>query len=895
MQKISGRIQRSSMALLVAAAFWCSAVRAQILVHFDLPAQSLARSLKAIGTATNTDVGFSASQVAGLMAPSVRADLTLDGALIRVLAGTGLRPQHLDDHTIVIAAMESSVPDSVEKKLLLLKVSATAKTDDQMTTPQSPTQSDSVEAPSSSSDRKKDLEEIVVTGTHLRGVKDSASPLQVYTRDQIDQSGLGTVAEFVQTLPQNFNGGAAEGTFYSGGGNSSNSVFASGVNLRGLGNDATLVLVDGQRIAPGNQRGNIVDISMIPLSAVERIDVVTDGASAIYGSDAVGGVVNIVLRQKLEGAETRAKYGSVSDGSSHQTEIGQSFGRNWDTGSGIVSYEFYDRTPLSAADRSYSKTAPLPFDLLPETVRQSVFAGVKQSITPSAEIFADANYSHRSTTNDASVAIPGATYLLNYPISVDSYNTTLGSRLTPFSNAQLELSANYGRSDTVNGYSFSVGASNPVVGLKIQSHTTTGSVDAKLDGTLGSLSAGPVLFAAGAQYRRETLDYLNVLSANSYKPSRNIAAAYAELRIPIVGPTNSGTSLPRVELNLAGRTERYSDFGSTTNPQVGVIWNASGDFRLRGTYGRSFKAPDLYDLNPVPTQIFPEPGSVLGGGPNTIFVNGGNPELKPERGKTWTIGIDLQPIELGGLKARLTYYDIKFSDLLVTPSDYIDQNHLFNFSSLLGPGILRLNPTSAQISNLISNPAFEQIGYNVDLSTIGAIFDTRTHNLAALTTKGLDFGASYKTEVARGHLEGGVDGTYIWKFDSQFAPAAPTASILDTPYNPLKWKLRGHMSYARGAVAFNTFINHLNGYTNNLVTPSGSVASWTTVDASLIYKIPAAIKPFRNATLTFAVINLLNRNPPFLNNAAWPINYDGANANPLGRYLSVQISLPWEF
>jgi len=70
--KIPGRIRRSSMDTLVAVAFCCSAVHAQILVHFDLPAQSLARSLKAIGTATNTDVGFSASQVAGLMAPSLR-------------------------------------------------------------------------------------------------------------------------------------------------------------------------------------------------------------------------------------------------------------------------------------------------------------------------------------------------------------------------------------------------------------------------------------------------------------------------------------------------------------------------------------------------------------------------------------------------------------------------------------------------------------------------------------------------------------------------------------------------------------------------------------------------------------------------------------------------------
>src|SRR6266851_4886707 len=112
------------MAFLVAAALWCSGAHAQILVHFDLPAQSLARTLKAIGTATNTDVGFSASQVAGFMAPSLRADLTVDGALMRVLAGTGLRPQHLDDHTIVIASTGSSTSDSAEMQFLRVKTSA---------------------------------------------------------------------------------------------------------------------------------------------------------------------------------------------------------------------------------------------------------------------------------------------------------------------------------------------------------------------------------------------------------------------------------------------------------------------------------------------------------------------------------------------------------------------------------------------------------------------------------------------------------------------------------------------------------------------------------------------------------------------------------------------------
>src|SRR5260370_37141809 len=105
MYRITGRFSSISLFLLVA--FWCAAADAQMLVHFDLPAQPLSQSLRAIGTATNTDVGFSASQVAGLFAPELKADLTVDGALQRVLAGTGLRPRQLDDPTSLFAPTES--------------------------------------------------------------------------------------------------------------------------------------------------------------------------------------------------------------------------------------------------------------------------------------------------------------------------------------------------------------------------------------------------------------------------------------------------------------------------------------------------------------------------------------------------------------------------------------------------------------------------------------------------------------------------------------------------------------------------------------------------------------------------------------------------------------------
>ena len=171
------------------------------------------------------------------------------------------------------------------------------------------------------------LEEITVTGSNIRGAR-SASPVFTFDRDDIDQTGLGTLPQFMRTLPQVFGGGASDTTNGLSGENNANLNLGlgSGVNLRGLGTDSTLVLLDGRRMAASGF-GEFVDISTIPLAAIERVEVLTDGASAIYGSDAVGGVVNFVLREDYEGAETRARYGLVTEGSLEEFQVGQVLAR----------------------------------------------------------------------------------------------------------------------------------------------------------------------------------------------------------------------------------------------------------------------------------------------------------------------------------------------------------------------------------------------------------------------------------------------------------------------------------------------------------------------------------------------------------------------------------------
>jgi iron complex outermembrane recepter protein len=197
-------------------------------------------------------------------------------------------------------------------------------------------------------------EEVVrITGTNIRDKIPVGQEIISANRDDIDATGAATAADFLATLPQTFGGGPNQDTFI-GQEAQTNSSLGVGENLRALGARATLVLIDGRRVAPSGTEGEFVDIENIPMSAIERIDILPDGASATYGADAVGGVVNFILRKNFDGAETIMRGGSGTRGDLQEYLFSQTLGKTWDGGSGLVSFEFYDRGALPAADRTYA-------------------------------------------------------------------------------------------------------------------------------------------------------------------------------------------------------------------------------------------------------------------------------------------------------------------------------------------------------------------------------------------------------------------------------------------------------------------------------------------------------------------------------------------------------------
>ncbi len=195
-----------------------------------------------------------------------------------------------------------------------------------------------------------ELRQVVVTGSRLnRPPSELSGNLIVLDRDAIRASGELTLARVLRQLPQNIN--ATNETYGSNLNNVTNISAASTVNLRGLGSESTLILVDGRRVGYSGILGGVTDISTIPLSLVERIEILLDGASAIYGSDAVGGVVNIITRKDYAGLELDLNYGRPHESGYNETRLSASLGRPWDGGRATFGYEFFRDSGLDASSR----------------------------------------------------------------------------------------------------------------------------------------------------------------------------------------------------------------------------------------------------------------------------------------------------------------------------------------------------------------------------------------------------------------------------------------------------------------------------------------------------------------------------------------------------------------
>lgn len=349
---------------------------AQGLHVLDISEQELADALRAVGRQTNTNIIFDPAVAKGLRAQSLRAQLTADQAVERLLAGTRLASNRTSTTTIVIQKQSAAAPvapapakgstESSEKegsptgkeaqnrsfwgrfRLAQAPEGAQAVASDGVGT---------ARPAATALEKAAVVPEVLVVGSRslnmdIRRTRDDAQPYVIFDREKIEQSGATNLESFLRDrLSMNANG-APNALRATQSGNQSS------FNLRGLGATQTLILVDGRRLPPGPASGGSprqADLNGIPLSAVERIEVLPATASGIYGGSATGGVINIILRRDYAGTEFKLAYGNTFESDVASRRIDASTGFNLEGGRTniLITGSFADENPLTLAERSF--------------------------------------------------------------------------------------------------------------------------------------------------------------------------------------------------------------------------------------------------------------------------------------------------------------------------------------------------------------------------------------------------------------------------------------------------------------------------------------------------------------------------------------------------------------
>jgi iron complex outermembrane receptor protein len=305
------------------------------LRHFQLEAGDASLMLNEFSRQSDLQVLFDFNILRGMKTRAVSGDLDPSTALKSMLKGTNLIFDFVNDRTLAVTPKKASFFSRLWHRL----------------------KSRPKHAPNDD-----DLEQVLISGSSESGTQPllGSQALQ-FGRAEIERSGLATTQDFLRTLPQVFGGGPTQDTTLGREAGTNPARGGAGVNLRGLDAGATLVLIDGKRIAPSGTRGVFEDVSNVPLSIIDHVDLLPDGASAKYGADAVGGVVNFVTRGNFSGIQTQARGGGVTNGSMGERQLSQLFGNTRDSGSELLSFEYFQRDALRAQDRAQYTSDLTPF------------------------------------------------------------------------------------------------------------------------------------------------------------------------------------------------------------------------------------------------------------------------------------------------------------------------------------------------------------------------------------------------------------------------------------------------------------------------------------------------------------------------------------------------------
>lgn len=873
--------------------------------EFDIKAQAADLALTEFAEQADLTLVFPDELVREKKANELIGTYTLQQGAKTLLAGTGLTPEFSNEIVLSITTETNSADGgetmNTKKKAGLLATIAAVFSGG--VNAQEAVDGDD----ESKAETPIEMEEIIVTGTNIRGVENPTVPILKFDSEYLEQSGYATTGEFFKDLPQNF----AEFSpttlaVVNQGGIGFNNSQGSNINLRGLGADATLVLLNGRRLVPAGSNA-AVDISMIPLSALERVDILPDGGSAVYGSDAVAGVVNFVLQDDYEGAETSVRYSTPTrDGGGRTLTASQSIGANWDGGNALFAYEFRDIRNLTADERSFSAAAsgfllPELFDLTPSAESQKVLLNISHS--PSSRLSFSGYGLYGKNDSLASRPIDPEEGLRTFNAESEQSSIALGLAYDISDSMVVEVGSTYNLTTSQEIDTVPLLSSISLINERDEAST----VDAKISGQLLTLPGGPMRYAFGGEYRTQESSLTSggdESGRSDRAQDRDVSSVFAEMVIPIFGPSNRKRFFEELQLSLAGRYDDISDAGSRSTPQVGLSWSPSDDLTFRSSYGESFKAPRFSQQTGQTVAVLltgSDPTADDGRTPFILFSGSPLPgQLKPETAQTFSIGFDYAPQFLQNFTLSASYFNIEFDNRAGTPQ--------------VG-GALSILEREGEIADVITrNPSQEEIARIVETATsvfnfstfVGdpfveftateAIVDVTTRNLARRDTSGIDVTARYNWDTAWGDFSLTTNMNYLTRLDQQDDPTAQIVELVDTLFNPVDFRARTGLTWSRDAFDASVFVDYVDSYENT--DTDTTVDSWTTVDVRLAASIGVLFPqyaPAQGLELSLAVQNLFDTDPPFVESRSLfqPVGFDPINSDPYGRVVALQLTKQW--
>ena len=847
------------------------------------------------------------------------------------------------------------------------------------------------------------MQPVIVTGSHIpTAIDQPVSPVLTLTKQQIDESGATTISDVIRKLPQNSSGSFAENNA------ASFAPGASGVSLRGLGQQSTLVLINGRRVAPyafgqnvNGVNAGFVDLNSIPLEAVDRIEVLKDSGSAIYGSDAIAGVVNIILKKDYQGLELTAQYGDTTHRDSGEQTYSMVTGMVNDKANAMFFMDYYDRNAQYLRDRENSANADhtpqggidfrssaspqgLVFDPFsgnelfvpptgapttnalsatdfpgnhynfnkdivdyPQTTRYGGYTVINYNITDRLTAFVEAGY-RKILTELQSAATPvfgdtdGYTIgpnnpfnpyagITNAPIAfrwranqagprIDDIDTDViravpGLKLEIGEDWYAETAFLFSSSKSIdNGKNYlsstalqaALNDPNPATALNVlggpdyvnnpatidalkvrttrEAETQLMQYDIKANGRLWDLPAGPIGVAFGGETRTESISDIpdtlssqfQIVSEGGVQPShgsRDSDALYGELGIPLFTRQNAQTALEQLEVQLAGRFEYYSDFGTTAKPKIGIKWQPAKPITFKASYSQGFRAPSLDELfvenigfqdGIIDTARFNGTHSAADeGGTQYKIISGGNANLKPENSDSYYGGLIFEPPAIKGLSLTLDYIHIDVKNVIQAE----DLQKILDLPLAQQSAFVTRNPPSAQ---------------DIALGVPGTIvsIDQRFINLTSRQVDSVDFGVDYEVDTDVGGFTYDFNGTYLASWREKISPDSPTtqnAGVFDFP----KIKFNTSVFWApTKKFSFGPTMNYTGSYGDSFI--GKRITEFVTFDLQATYQAPY------ESTITVGVNNILDDNPPLSSQNSE--GYDTAIADNRGRFIYGRIT-----